>query len=187
MRTSPVTFTLSFLKYFSYFISLFLFFHQYSAAEVVEISGSPFDIKGAPLPERIATNEKLILIDPKNHFYGAYRANGTLIRWGIATTGSLQCRDSNETCLTQIGVFRIYSLGNENCVSKKYGGAQMPYCMYFKGGQAIHGSTEIQSANLSHGCVRVHIADAQWLRYHFVEGPSSMNQYKGTKVIISQY
>jgi lipoprotein-anchoring transpeptidase ErfK/SrfK len=63
----------------------------------------------------------------------------------------------------------------------------MPYCMYFSGGEALHGSTDIQFENISHGCVRIHIDDAKWLRYHFVEGPTMANNFRGTKVTIKSY
>lgn len=155
-------------------------------------SSSAFDTQGAPLPQSINTNgEKTILVDPANHFYGAYGKNGHLIRWGIATTGANDCKDSDKSCRTQTGHYRIYSLGNEHCVSSKYpyptGGAPMPYCMFFVNGQAIHGSDDVQSANASHGCVRVHVSDAKWLRYQFVEAPSPSNHYQGTLVMIKNY
>ena len=55
----------------------------------------------------------------------------------------------------------------------------MPYCMYFHGGQALHGSYEVVNGNISHGCVRLHVNDARWLRFNFAE--------PGTKVIIKPY
>jgi lipoprotein-anchoring transpeptidase ErfK/SrfK len=59
--------------------------------------------------------------------------------------------------------------------------------MYFNGGEAIHGSNEIEYNNVSHGCVRVHISDAQWLKQQFVEGPTKSNGFHGTKVVIKSY
>lgn len=158
-----------------------------------EISGSPFATDGAPVPQQVKTGgEKLILVDPNAHAWGAYARSGRLVRWGIATAGAASCRDrSGASCRTQIGTFRIYSLGNADCYSKKYpapdGGAPMPYCMYFHGGQALHGSNEVEFDNASHGCVRIHVSDAKWLRYHFVEAPRFANQFKGTRVVIRQY
>lgn len=157
-------------------------------AEVVEISGSPFDVEGAPIPTLIQnTGEKSIVVYPRDHAFGAYSAQGKLIRWGIATAGADECPDANATCRTKIGTFRIYSLGDEHCVSNKYNDAPMPYCMYFSGGQALHGSSDIQFSNISHGCVRMHEDDAKWLRYQFVEGPSVVNHFRGTKVVIMAY
>lgn len=163
-----------------------------TSAHAVVISGSPFDTTDAPLPAHLdTTHEKAIYIDPANHFYGAYNGNGKLIRWGIATTGATSCRGEASSCRTHVGQFRLYSLGNENCTSSKYpfptGGAPMPYCMFFVNGEAIHGSDDVTFANASHGCVRVHLSDAKWLRYHFAEGPSKKNNYHGTKVIIGHY
>lgn len=162
------------------------------ADAVYEIDGSPFATEGAPLPAYISPpHEKIIIVDPNRHAYGAYDAQGKLIRWGIATTGAHTCRDTEGTCRTTVGHFRIYSLGDSSCHSSKYplpdGGAPMPYCMYFNGSQALHGSYEVEFGNASHGCVRVHVSDAKWLRYQFVEGPNQRNQYRGTKVVIKPY
>jgi hypothetical protein len=160
--------------------------------QTIELNGSPFATEGAPVPEHLSSNgEKTILIDPRLHAWGAYNAKGRLIRWGIATTGSNHCRDTGGSCRTDTGTYRLYSLGGKNCSSSKYplgtGGAPMPYCMYFSGSQAIHGSYEVESANASHGCVRVHVADAEWLRFKFAEGPNASNHYQGTRVIIRPY
>lgn len=157
-------------------------------AQVHEINGSPFETDGAPLPQRLKNSgEKAILVDPKEHVWGAYNIAGKLIRWGIATTGARLCTGEKGSCRTSTGTFRIYSLGNNACVSLKYDNASMPYCMYFNGGQALHGSSDVRFENVSHGCVRVHIDDAKWLRYHFVEGPATRNGYRGTKIVILSY
>lgn len=160
---------------------------QASLAVAYEISGSPFATDGAPLPRYIRTTEKTIMVSPGDHAWGAYSEQGKLVRWGIATAGAPSCEESSKSCRTHAGYFRIYSLGNSNCVSNKYDDASMPYCMYFNGGQALHGSSDVQFENISHGCVRMHIDDAKWLRHHFVEGPTPSNQYRGTRVIIKAY
>lgn len=136
------------------------------------------------LPKQIETNEKTIVIDPHVHAWGAYSAQGKLIRAGLATAGAKWCEDIGRPCRTKTGVFRIQSLGDSDCISNKFpvdegGGAPMPYCMYFNGGQALHGSHELAEANLSHGCVRIHVQDAQWLRFEFAN--------IGTKVIVKPY
>lgn len=157
-------------------------------AQVIEISGSPFDTENAPVPGKIASNgEKAVVVFPGQHMWGAYNVSGDLVRWGIATAGADDCPDTDSSCRTKTGEFRIFSLGNNNCVSNKYDDAPMPYCMYFNGGQALHGSNDVQFRNVSHGCVRLHVDDAKWLRYHFVEGPTQANHYRGTKVIIMSY
>lgn len=160
--------------------------------QTYEINGSAFATDNAPLPEYIkAPSEKLVVVDPTEHVWGAYNAKGKLIRWGIATTGAAYCSDIRQSCRTKSGEFRIYSLGDGGCISSKYpipgGGAPMPYCMYFNGSQALHGSDDVQYSNASHGCVRMHVEDAKWLRYHFAEGPRAGNGYRGTRVLIKGY
>lgn len=166
---------------------MLLFLIDCAYSQIYEINGSPFATEDAPLPPFLHVLEKTIVVDPHDHVWGAYAANGKLIRWGIATAGSDQCDDVQPSCRTQTGSFRIYSLGNDNCSSNKFDNAPMPYCMYFNGGQALHGSSDIQFNNVSHGCVRIHIEDAKWLRYHFAEGPNANNHYRGTKIIIKSY
>lgn len=180
------------LKLVGYCCLFFLLPSSLYAYAVYEISGSAFATHDAPLPEYIkAPHEKLIVVNPKEHAWGAYSAKGKLIRWGIATAGSHTCTDTTASCRTKTGHFRIYSAGDASCTSSKFpvptGGAPMPYCMYFNGGQALHGSNEVEYANASHGCVRIHVADAKWLRYQFVEKPTPQNGYRGTRVFIQSY
>ncbi len=138
-----------------------------------------------------ASGEKVIVINPRNHTWSAYDASGNLQRSGVATAGSHWCKDLHRPCRTKTGTFRIYSLGSRGCVSRKFplgrGGAPMPYCMFFNGGQGIHGSNQVVRGNISHGCVRVTVDSAAWLRFNFVEGPNRSNGYRGTKVIVKPY
>ena len=136
------------------------------------------------LPQYIDTGgEKTILVDPNRHVWGAYGADGNLIRAGLASGGADWCHDIHRPCHTRPGTFRINFLGDETCISSLYpipdGGAPMPFCMFFNGNQALHGSPHVVEGNISHGCVRVRTSDAAWLRYHFVE--------MGTKIIIKPY
>jgi hypothetical protein len=147
---------------------------------------------GGSMPGEIsAPGEKVIIIDPNIHAFGAYDASGHLLRTGLVTAGNSYCRDIHRGCRTRSGSFRIYSLGGPGCRSHRYplphGGAPMPYCMFFNGNQGLHGSYEVVYGNISHGCVRMHVADARWLRYNFVEGPSGSNGYRGTRVIVRPY
>jgi lipoprotein-anchoring transpeptidase ErfK/SrfK len=127
--------------------------------------------------------EKVIIVDPIEHQWGAYTSGGVLIRSGLAAAGADYCPDMGQECHTQTGSFRIRSLGGSNCVSPSFpiprGGAPMPYCMYFNDLQALHGSYELAHANISHGCVRLRVSDARWLRYNFAQ--------IGTFVIIKSY
>jgi L,D-transpeptidase catalytic domain len=139
---------------------------------------------GGSMPGYISPQgEKVIIIDPRIHAFGAYTASGELVRTGMVTAGNYYCRDIRRGCKTKAGTFRIYSLGGPGCRSSKYplprGGAPMPYCMFFNGAQGLHGSYEVVYGNVSHGCVRMHVPDARWLRYNFVN--------HGTKVIVRPY
>lgn len=150
--------------------------HHYSRHSPASVfSGSPKHIA--------AHKEKVIIVNPRTHTWAAYSANGVLIRSGRASAGSSWCNDLGRSCRTTTGTFRIYSLGSEDCVSSKFplgeGGAPMPYCMYFNGSQGLHGSNEIYGGNRSHGCVRVSVSDARWIRYNFA--------HVGTKVIVKSY
>lgn len=138
------------------------------------------------LPQRMDTQgRKLILIDPEVHAWGAYDESGMLVRGGIATAGASYCPDLQRPCKTSPGKFRIYSLGGPDCISKRFplgeGGAFMPYCMFFNGGQSLHGSPDqiMAARNISHGCVHLRIPDAAWLRYQFAD--------VGTRVIVRPY
>ncbi len=137
------------------------------------------------LPSHITTGEKTVVVDPKQHAWGAYASSGELVRGGEASAGSDWCSDLGHPCHTRTGSYRVYSLGSPDCHSHIFpiprGGAPMPYCMYFNGGQALHGSPEgeVVDGNVSHGCVRMHVSDAEWLRYNFVN--------VGTKVVIRSY
>lgn len=139
----------------------------------------------SPMPSHINTKEKVVLVDPNVHRWGAYDANGNLIRTGMATAGGNWCPDIGRACRTAAGTFRVNSLGEYGCKSSKYpkphGGGLMPYCMFFNGSQALHGSPDgaVIEGNISHGCVRLKIPDAEWLRHNFVT--------MGTKVIIKSY
>lgn len=143
---------------------------------------------GSRLPQEMNTGgKKLVLIDPNVHAWGAYGSDGHLIRAGLATAGGRPCPpdDPGADCRTGMGTFHITSLGDENCYSKKYprphGGGLMPYCMFFNGGQALHGSPDpiVIEDNVSHGCVRMRIPDAEWMRNNFAN--------VGTKVVVVPY
>lgn len=127
--------------------------------------------------------EKVIIINPRKHVWGAYSADGKLLRAGLATAGSSWCPDIHRACRTRSGTFRIYTLGSRSCYSKRYpvgrGGAPMPYCMFFNGHQGLHGSNQLAEANLSHGCVRISVSDAAWVRFNFAT--------IGTKVVVTSY
>lgn len=157
---------------------------ELSNADIMDFSPFPLNV---PSP-----GEKVVIVDPVNLAWGAYDGDGTLVRWGPASSGSDYCKDLDRECHTHSGSFRVYSLGSSDCYSTKFplpeGGAPMPYCMYFENGQALHGEPNgLPGYNASHGCVRLYVNDAEWLRYDFIEGPNSSNRYRGTRVIVKPY
>lgn len=137
----------------------------------------------ARLPQHINTREKTILVDPNVHAWGAYNSQGELIKAGLATAGSSWCSDIGRPCKTKPGTFRVNSLGARSCKSSMYplprGGAPMPYCMFFNRHQGLHGSYNVVEGNASHGCVRMQVSDAEWVRFNFAN--------VGTKVIVRPY
>jgi len=138
----------------------------------------------ARLPQQISSKgERVVLVDPNVHAWGAYDREGNLVKAGLATAGAYYCPDIKRGCKTSAGTFRIQSLGAESCKSSRYplpkGGAPMPYCMFFNGNQGLHGSQYVMEGNASHGCVRLSVSDAEWLRFNFAN--------YGTKVIVRPY
>lgn len=129
----------------------------------------------APFPEQAdATGNKYIVISLSKLAFGAYNENGILEYWGPVSGGRSYCADIRRGCRTQTGHFKIYRKGGAGCVSSKYpvgkGGAPMPYCMFFHGGFAMHGSYDVPGYNASHGCVRMYKDDAKWLNKIFTNG-----------------
>ena len=164
-------------------------FFLVACATTQSTGGSRFSADySSRLPQQMNTDgKKMVLVDPNAHAWGAYDANGHLVRAGIATAGGIACPpdENSPTCRTSIGTFHISSLGDGSCYSKVYpkpeGGGLMPYCMFFSNGQALHGSPDstVIEANVSHGCVRMRIPDAEWMRYNFAQ--------VGTKVVVLPY
>lgn len=139
----------------------------------------------SPFPLRIIPDgEKQIIVDQEKLAWGAYDRNGQLVKWGPVSSGRDKCTDSNKSCLTMTGIFRVFSKENERCRSNTFNGARMPFCMFFHKGFALHGSQDIPGYRASHGCIRMFTRDAEWLNHNFVEISSERNDYAGTKVIV---
>jgi lipoprotein-anchoring transpeptidase ErfK/SrfK len=70
-------------------------------------------------------------------------------------------RKGHSTPTGRYGVERMYRKYN----SIKYDNAPMPYAIFFHGGYAIHGTTDIRHLGkiASHGCVRLHPDNARLL------------------------
>lgn len=147
----------------------------------------------SPFPLQIpAPQEKVIVVDPALLAWGAYDAQGTLVRWGPVAAGAAWCHDTQKPCHTTEGMYRITRGGDSDCYSSKFplpsGGAPMPYCMYFNGGQALHGEPNgLPGYNASHGCVRTYVSDAEWMRNNFIEVQNVKNKILGTRVIVKDY
>ena len=136
------------------------------------------------LPRRIKPpGERLFVFSPRLREWAAYLPDGTRVGYGRANGGADWCADLGRPCRTPRGAFRVQSKGSPNCRSKKFplprGGAPMPYCMFFFGGYAIHGSPGISNNNSSHGCIRVQTRAAQWLSKYFLK--------IGTRIVITSY
>lgn len=125
------------------------------------------------LPSQVTpTGERMVLVSPRTAEWGAYTGDGRLIRSGFVSTGKSYCPDIHQPCRTRTGDFHVFYIGDSGCKSERFplprGGGPMPYCMYFSGDQALHGSYELGGAHLSHGCVRMRVGDAAWLHNNFV-------------------
>jgi L,D-transpeptidase ErfK/SrfK len=138
----------------------------------------------SPFPQQRDTHGKRVLyIDLDKFAFAAYDKEGRQILWGPASGGKPWCEDTKSSCLTAKGDFHVYRIKGEECQSGTYpldtkGGAEMPYCMYYYKGFAIHGSTLSGFINRSRGCIRLFESDAKWLNQQFVQ--------LGTEVIVKQ-
>lgn len=133
----------------------------------------------SPFPTQIdPPGEKVIYVSKKYLAFGAYDSNGSLQLWGPISGGKGYCPDTGKYCRTPNGSFSIQSKQGGGCVSTKFpvgrGGAPMPYCMFFHGGFALHGSYEVPGYHASHGCVRMYVNDARWLNQEFTDGESNV-------------
>ncbi len=123
------------------------------------------------------------VFNPKKLQWVAYGSNGKVVKTGFAIGGSSYCRDLGRACKTKPGYYSIKSKGGPGCKSSRYplgkGGAPMPYCAFFNGHYAIHGSYELPNYNASHGCIRVTPTAARWLHANFFR--------IGTPVVVLPY
>lgn len=145
----------------------------------------------SPFPRYIdSTGEKTIFVSQKELAWAAYDENGELLWWGPISSGSGNCKHIDGKCITPTGSFRIIRKQDVDCISTAFpmrfegenGGAQMPYCMHFFRGYALHGSDTVPGYRASHGCVRLFIEDARWLNEEFINLPEE--GFRGTRVIV---
>ena len=122
-------------------------------------------------PAAAATSVRAVidLSEQRMYFYvdGAIRG-----RWKVST--------ARRGYRTPIGRFRPIRL-ERTWFSRKYDWAPMPYSVFFLGGYAIHGTTEIKRLGrpVSHGCVRLHPHHAATL-FRVIRQVG----YKNTRIII---
>jgi len=145
---------------------------QRLAVPVDRSTSDPMDF--APFPPQIQPGKtNKVVISQKELAWGAYDSEGTLVYWGPISAGRGYCEDTGESCETPSGTFTAFRREGADCASTVYpvgeGGAPMPYCVFFNGGIALHGSSEVPGYNASHGCVRLFIEDAEWLNESFIE------------------
>ncbi|WP_133127325.1 L,D-transpeptidase [Legionella nagasakiensis] len=145
----------------------------------------------SPFPRYIESDgEKTIYVSQKQLAWGAYDEAGELVWWGPISSGTGHCSPRDNYCQTPPGSFRIIRKQDIDCISTAFprradgnnGGAEMPYCMHFFRGFALHGSDTVPGYRASHGCVRMFIEDARWLNEEFIDLPGY--GVKGTRVII---
>ncbi len=157
---------------------------HYSSPRVKQ-SAADLEARRAQLKfaSQLSVKEKTFIFDPAQGGWAAYDQSGSLIKTGVGSAGANWCASLGRSCRTTVGAFRVYRRGGADCKSSKYplpnGGGPMPYCMFFHGGMAVHGSYDIPTHNASHGCLRVTPTDAKWLHQNFLN--------RGTKVIVKPY
>lgn len=80
------------------------------------------------------------------------------------------------------GVYRPQRL-ERHWYSRKFGRAPMPHAIFFHGGYAIHGTNQVSrlGRRASHGCVRLHPANAATL-FAIVRGQGS----GGTRIVVQR-
>lgn len=145
----------------------------------------------SPFPRYIESDgEKTIYISQEKLAWGAYDEDGELLWWGPISSGSDSCKGVIGGCTTPTGSYRIIRKQDIDCISTAFprradgnnGGAEMPFCMHFFRGYALHGSEDVPGYRASHGCIRMFTEDARWLNEEFVDLPGGGQ--KGTRVII---
>lgn len=101
------------------------------------------------MPALAAAASLTILIDLSDQRMTVSDESEVLHFWAVSTARSGYC--------TPVGTYRPIRL-ERMWYSTIYDNAPMPHAIFFHGGYAIHGTTEIASLGqpASHGCVRLH-------------------------------
>ena len=153
-----------------------------TASICYQVSDTKTEFDWQPTSSPSVAADRVFVFDPSQHHWFAFE-NGKVVADGKASGGAHYCKDVGRSCRTPVGSFRVYRIGNAGCRSSRYpkpnGGAPMPYCVFFNGAYAIHGSPDVPNHHASHGCIRVKTADAKWLHKHFL--------LHGVQVIVKPY
>lgn len=114
------------------------------------------------LPSYRDTNGKeTLFISISDQAFGAYDQHGDLIRSGRVSTAKSGYN-------TKTGTFtNLYKRGRTDCWSNKYK-VNIPYCMFYHEGYAVHGFHHVPNRPASKGCIRMTISDARWV-YDWVD------------------
>lgn len=164
-----------------------------STQEAPALEQTPTSITKKPKHGRIynfpylitATGKRTFIFNPNTYSWAAYDEKGQLVKQGPASGGAKFCKDINENCQTPDGAFNVIRKYGPKYKSSIFpvetkGGAPMPYAMFFYRGDAIHGSNYVPAANVSHGCIRILPADAEWLNKDFLDIGSMVIVYPYT-------
>lgn len=107
----------------------------------------------------IDKSEQLMFVDTPDESY----------MWDVST--------ARKGYQTPVGQFKPYLMKKIH-YSKKYDNAPMPNSIFFLDGYAIHATSDLKhlGSPASHGCIRLHPQNAQWL-YNLVEEYGQENTY----------
>jgi hypothetical protein len=163
---------------------LFLLCSQVSFAETASMYHEADIQTDVFEPTRHPEDENIFIFSPKYHVWAVYNKEGERVGYGKATGGRDFCADINEPCRTVEGMFTVFREEDKDCTSNTFpidegGGAPMPHCMFFYEGYAIHGSKNLSDSNVSHGCIRVSEAAAQWINKNYI--------HEGSYVLVLPY
>ncbi|MBI3242343.1 MAG: LysM peptidoglycan-binding domain-containing protein [Chloroflexi bacterium] len=132
-----------------------------SEASVVSTASAastpPTDTTAAPAPQAPAGNGRRFLIDLSEQMLYAYEGD-TLVRSTLVSTGLPQTP-------TVVGTFYIYlRYRSQRMIGPGYDLPSVPYVMYFYKGYGLHGTYWHNNfgAPMSHGCVNMPTAEAEW-------------------------
>ena len=112
-----------------------------------------------------------IRIDNSSQRMQVYVEGGLAYAWPIST--------ARRGYRTPPGSYRVHRM-ERMWYSRKYDMSPMPYSLFFRGGYAIHGTYSIRQLGrpASHGCVRLHPANARALF-------SLVRAYGGARVVVT--